>query len=439
MIYRSLAGVCLVTFYICFFTILAQKRVKQLKDRQDLPKRFLKILFGIVSFATPVIDIVSIAAGKSYLGIMWKVTGLYFAVIGVVFIVSEILVSLKNKRLSQNDTDSGFETKGIYQIGRNPLYTGFDFMCMGMCLMYCNPITIFMTVISLATVHSKILDEERILNKENKEEFDKYRQEKSRYIGFGKPTFKRIVCVLYLCILVWSILYFLTLLCYAGPILSWIWIWILIGGWSCLRYIMIYREIKGTNRIKIPKGLYAVYLAVVCLGLIFFAIVEIRVIGGMNARPKENLDYVIVLGAGLNGTKPSNPLVKRIEEAARYMSDNKDTILIASGGKGAFETISEAECIKRELIRLGVDENRILMEDMSTSTVENLRNSMKIINNPEAKVGIITNGFHEFRAGIIAKGEGYKNYYPVPAETLFPVGVHYIVREFFGIVRLMIS
>ena len=47
-------------------------------------------------------------------------------------------------------------------------------------------------------------------------------------------------------------------------------------------------------------------------------------------------------------------------------------------------------------------------------------------------MGIVTNGFHELRALSIAKREGYENVSSVPARTLFPVGIHYVVREFFG-------
>jgi len=141
----------------------------------------------------------------------------------------------------------------------------------------------------------------------------------------------------------------------------------------------------------------------------------------------------------LNGTVPSNPLVKRIEEGYDYMSDNPDTILIASGGQGFNESISEAECIKRELVKKGVDKERILLEDRSTSTIENLKFSLKIIGRNDLKVGIVTNSFHEYRALMIAKEAGYENVYPVPAKTLFPVGIHYMVREFFGVVRFKLQ
>ena len=116
----------------------------------------------------------------------------------------------------------------------------------------------------------------------------------------------------------------------------------------------------------------------------------------MNAEPEPKLEYVIVLGAGLNGSTPSNTLKKRIEEGYIYMSENPDTILIASGGQGFKESISEAECIKRELVKMGISEDRIILEDRSTSTIENLKYSLMILGDPDAEVGIITNSFHEF-------------------------------------------
>ena len=61
---------------------------------------------------------------------------------------------------------------------------------------------------------------------------------------------------------------------------------------------------------------------------------------------------------------------------------------------------------------------------------------MEIIGDKSANVGIITNSFHEYRALLIAKEVGYENAYSVPAVTLFPVGIHYMLREFFGVVRL---
>lgn len=117
------------------------------------------------------------------------------------------------------------------------------------------------------------------------------------------------------------------------------------------------------------------------------------------------------------------------------MMDNPDTILIASGGQDANEDISEAECICRTLVEMGLDESRILLEDQSRDTIENIRNSYELIEDKNSEVGIVTNGFHIWRSVSIAKSQGHENVSGVPAKTLMPVGIHYTVREFFGYVK----
>ncbi|MCR5418992.1 MAG: YdcF family protein [Lachnospiraceae bacterium] len=250
---------------------------------------------------------------------------------------------------------------------------------------------------------------------------------------------KFIICV-YSPLAIWSVAYYVICLLYAGITLSWIWLWPLIAVFCFLRIIMLRAEIEETPLIRIPKGLRIAYRILFITGLSLFLFVEGRIIGAMSARAPENLDYVIVLGAGLIGESPSNPLRVRIEKAAEYMMENPDTILVASGGKGTDERISEAECIRQQLTWVyGIDNERILIEDKSRDTIENLENSLTIIGDANAYTGVITNGFHEYRAMLIARHAGFENAHSVPATTLLPVGIHYLVREFFGVVQCMVK
>lgn len=255
-----------------------------------------------------------------------------------------------------------------------------------------------------------------------------------------KNLFLRITVYIYVPLALWSAVYFCVCLIYAGAWLSWIWIWPLITVFCLIRIFMIRAELYGVNKIRIPAAVRIVYRLAFFAGLALFLFVEYKVVSSMTAAAAQDLDYVIVLGAGLKGKEPTPPLKVRIEKAAEYMSENPKTLLIASGGKGPHEDISEAECIKERLIGIyGIDEDRIILEDRSKSTEENLINSMQIINDPAASVGIITNSFHEYRAMLIAESTGYENAAPVPATTLLPVGFHYVVREFFGVVQFMLK
>ena len=444
MIYRSLALVSMATFYIIYFIklFLQKKRgIKVYKLAQNDKKSRAggtEILLKTVSFALPVIELISIILGRSYLPIMGKVVGVYFAFFAD-FLFLNAIISMKDSwrvGIAEDDKERKLITGGIYRFSRNPAFLAFDLLYIGIVLMYCNIPLIVCTVLAIIVFHLQILNEEKFLEETLKEEYEDYKKRVGRYFGYGKFSFLSIRMYAYFILFVWCIFYLITLLLYAGPLLSWIWIWILIGAFAFLRFMMLKLSIDKDKRLRIPKFIKVIYYVLFAFGLSVFAIVEFNVFRAMNAEPEKNLDYVIVLGAGVNGTVPSKPLAKRIEEAYYYMSDNPDTLLIASGGQGMTESISEAECIKNELVKLGIDEDRIILEDKSTSTIENLKYSKDIINDDNCKVGIITNSFHEYRAGLIADEAGYDKVYSVPAVTLFPVGIHYMLREFFGVVRL---
>ena len=256
----------------------------------------------------------------------------------------------------------------------------------------------------------------------------------------GNGWFNKLRLYIYFPLTMWCLVYYLVCLCYAGYRLSLVWMWLLFALFGAVRITMIIMEMEGALPFVIPVFLEVVYYVVFTAGMIFFLVVEYKVVDDMTAYPPADLEYIVVLGAGLQGRQPSNPLKVRIKRAAEYMEENPDTILIASGGQGPTEIISEAECIKEQLTDVyGIDPDRIIMEQKSTNTIENLKYSLELIGDPEHSVGIVSNGFHEHRAMLIAGQAGYKNVTPVPATTLLPVGVHYIVREFFGVVSLYLG
>lgn len=145
----------------------------------------------------------------------------------------------------------------------------------------------------------------------------------------------------------------------------------------------------------------------------------------------QNLDYIVVLGARVEGREPSGALRNRIEVAAQYLSENPDAMAVLSGGQGADEEISEAQCMYEKLIAAGIDADRLILEDQSTDTRENLIFSRRLI--PEgASVGLVTNNFHIFRARALAKKLGW-DAAGIPVATSWISIPHYFMREFMGV------
>lgn len=143
----------------------------------------------------------------------------------------------------------------------------------------------------------------------------------------------------------------------------------------------------------------------------------------------------IVLGCKVNGTKPSAMLQRRLKAAVEYLNEFPDAKIIVSGGQGDNEDISEAECMKKYLTDKGYDPDRIIKEDKSENTYQNIEFSKRYLeaNNLGNDVAIITDSFHQMRASIIA-GKLDLEVSGVSSTTPFYVIPTYWVREWFGIV-----
>ncbi|MCC8045405.1 MAG: YdcF family protein [Clostridiales bacterium] len=251
--------------------------------------------------------------------------------------------------------------------------------------------------------------------------------------------------------------YYIGIVMYAGITTSFAWIW-LFGGTALilLRIALWYQRLHPYLWLRVIT-----WIAVALLLTAFLVVLLIgsRVVGAMHTVPQQDLDYVIVLGAQVRGTKPSLSLLKRLERAAEYAEENPDTVLILSGGQGPDEGISEAECMYRYLTEAGISEDRLIREDASTSTRENLVFSSEIIRGLQisdysgtasvlwaeteagttihgddsqmvtASVGVLSNDFHIYRALLLAKSVGYTNISGIPADSVLGMQPHNILRE----------
>ncbi|MCH5199809.1 MAG: YdcF family protein [Oscillospiraceae bacterium] len=202
----------------------------------------------------------------------------------------------------------------------------------------------------------------------------------------------------------------------------------------------ILRLLKKLWRKKWGKALIIVPSAVLGLLMLYALVLSAFMTGAAVNRPHEP-DAVVVLGCKVGKTgNPSMMLEYRIEKAYEYLSENPELICVASGGQGPNEALSEGQVIRDKLVEKGIDPSRILIEDRSTSTSENLEYSLLLLENEGIQaenIAIVTDGFHQLRAALMAKDMGVEAY-AVSADTRFWLVPTYWVREWFALSHLFV-
>ncbi|MCR5168590.1 MAG: YdcF family protein [Oscillospiraceae bacterium] len=191
-------------------------------------------------------------------------------------------------------------------------------------------------------------------------------------------------------------------------------------------------HMRETPAGRIVFTLICAFLAL-CIGIA--VVLSGLMIGNIAQKAPENQSCtVIVLGCKVLNGRPSLMLGHRIKAAYDYLNRNPAAKCIVSGGQGSDEAISEAECMKNELVRMGIDRSRIYTEDRSTSTDENIIYSMDIIADEglSGNAVLITSSFHCFRACLISKKHGL-DAVSYAAHTSWYLIPTYWLREWFGI------
>lgn len=156
-----------------------------------------------------------------------------------------------------------------------------------------------------------------------------------------------------------------------------------------------------------------------------------------NADYKE--DAIIVLGAGIKGERIGTNLQKRLDTAIVYHKQNPDAVIVVSGGQGPYEDISEALAMERYLVANGIPQDRIIKEDRSTSTKENFEFSKKLLDlrfgEGQYSAAYITNGYHIYRAGLVAEDVGFNGMTHIHAETPWYTAIPNGLREVLAVMK----
>lgn len=207
-----------------------------------------------------------------------------------------------------------------------------------------------------------------------------------------------------------------------------------------LMAVLLLYNVLDLLRGKYPKQtkvVRRVFTILLCVGLIVAGITEFFIIRASFGEPGESVRYLVVLGAKVRPDGPSVSLMDRIKAAHVYLTEHPEVIAVVSGGQGDDEHISEALCMYQELVKLGVDPERIWMEDKATSTWENLRFTLDLIEEKTGerpdRLGIISSEYHLFRASLFADRIGIESTL-IPARTSrLSQLVNHLMREVAGV------
>lgn len=168
----------------------------------------------------------------------------------------------------------------------------------------------------------------------------------------------------------------------------------------------------------LPKLLKITLITLVTIGAIYTSIVLFLIFSGTRDTPSTSPDTVLILGAQVKGTTkenayPSVVLRERLDTATTYIKKHPEATVIVCGGQGSDEPDSEANVMKNYLIKQGISKEKIVAEDTSTRTKENILNAQK--KQPLHNTVIVTSDFHIYRAKLLAKRLGIESISGLPA------------------------
>lgn len=122
----------------------------------------------------------------------------------------------------------------------------------------------------------------------------------------------------------------------------------------------------------------------------------------------QGADFLIIPGCRVEGDKPGEELENRIEAAAEYLKMNPHTVAIASGGimHPESQSVSEAQAIAARLTELGIDTQRIKLDEEARTTLQNLVNSKCLMPDGCKKIAVVSSSYHLCRIRLLARRAG---------------------------------
>lgn len=212
-------------------------------------------------------------------------------------------------------------------------------------------------------------------------------------------------------------------------------VWV-IAGVIMVLYAYLELRLRVNILLKLPKVLRVIFIVCFVIILTIFTFTTGIIIATGLDDTTNNPDYFLVLGAGLVDDKPTTTLKLRLDKCVEVSKKNKDAKIIVSGGKAKNQNRSEASVMKEYLIDKGVDKERIIMEDKSINTSQNIKFTKKIIGK-DKDIAVITNRFHMKRALELGKNNDVE-FQATPCDDHLITAPLAYSRESLGLIRAWI-
>ncbi len=189
MVYKILAVLVLFAFYCIYFgKMILQKRqgirTHQIGVRKEKKLHTVEVFMSIATSWIVVVQLFSIVRNWSYLPESARFTGFLLGMAGDAIFLMAVVTMKDSWRAGIPDKDqTKFVRTGIYAFSRNPAFLGFDFMYIGVCLLFCNWLMIISALFAIVMLHMQILQEENYLSNVFGEEYTVYKKQVGRYLG----------------------------------------------------------------------------------------------------------------------------------------------------------------------------------------------------------------------------------------------------------------
>ena len=188
---------------------------------------------------------------------------------------------------------------------------------------------------------------------------------------------------------------------------------------------------------NIAKAIWISAGVFIIIGLVSFIWIESLIFGGSRGNPTDSADVLVVLGAGLNGDRPSAVLRSRLDVTYDYMASHPEAVAVLTGSQGSNEAVTEASAMEKYLLEKGIDKSRLYLEEEAHNTAQNIKFSVALMEKLglEGEVMVVSSAFHLYRAEKIFGRFGIEAYsLPAPTPDIGLVPLNCYVREYCSVV-----